>query len=108
MRVEVVESLPAQAPGTAQVAPDTSVRRALGSFLAAIDSDESLFACEAPGAPHVAANLSSADFVLKFRAQNLRANRRLHFSLVEKLVQLLKADHRRGRNGFVHSAGSPR
>jgi hypothetical protein len=90
MRVDVVESLPAPEVATKQAAGDAGVERALRGFLAAIDSDDSLFACDAPNPAYAASDVCSADFTLRFRAENLRANRRLHLSLVEKLVELLK------------------
>ncbi len=100
MRVEVVESLPMQGEGNSPAVEDAGTERALRSFFAAIESDDSLFTCEAPrirvgdglAASIPGGALCSGDFVLRFRGESLGGNRRLHFSLVEKLVELLKAD----------------
>ena len=67
-----------------------AVERALRGFLAAIDSDDSLFACDAPDPAYVDSDVCSADFTMRFRAENLRSSRRMHLSLVERLVELLK------------------
>ncbi len=104
MRVDVVQSLTVQDQGNSPGVDDAGVERALRSFFAAIESDDSLFTCEAPGARLVdgalsgnlgstpGAALCSGDFVLRFRGASLGSSRKLHFSLVEKLVELLKAD----------------
>lgn len=92
MRVDVVESLPVQVEPAVPAVDDAGMERALRSFLAAIESDDSMFTCEAPGAAFLGAGLCSGDFVLRFRGGNLRSNRRMHFSLVDKLVELLGAD----------------
>jgi hypothetical protein len=96
MRVEAVESLPVQEAGRLPVREDVAVNRALQNFFAAIESDDSLFAGEAAGgapagnAPGVG-GVFSGDFVVRFRDASLAGNRTLHFSLIEKLVELLKA-----------------
>jgi len=102
MRVDVVESLPALDEAGSPAVEDAGAERALRSFFAAIESDDSLFTCESPrtrlaeGASGATlgrtpgAALCSGDFVLRFRGTSLGGNRRLHFSLVEKLVELLK------------------
>jgi hypothetical protein len=102
MRVDVVESLPVQDEANSPAVADAGAERALRSFFAAIESDDSLFTCEAPslrladgavgGTGTAGAALCRGDFVLRFRGGSLGGNRRLHFSLVEKLVELLKAD----------------
>lgn len=102
MRVDVVESLAVPDAANSPAVDDAGAERALRSFFAAIESDDSLFTCEAPGARiaggalggtgTAGAALCSGDFVLRFRGASLGGNRRLHFSLVEKLVELLKAD----------------
>ena len=89
MRVDVVESLPVQDGAAVPAVDDAGVDRALRSFLAAIESDESLFACEASGIAVAGGGLCGGDFVLRFRGANLAGSRRLYFSLVEKLVELL-------------------
>lgn len=100
MRVDVMESLPVQDRAGSPAVQDAGSERALRSFFAAIESDDSLFTCEAP-VPRVGDRsatsvpggaLCSGDFVLRFCGESLGSNRRLHFSLVEKLVELLKAD----------------
>ncbi len=98
MRVDVVESLPLLDETGSPAVDDAGAERALRSFFAAIESDDSLFTCEAPRARLTDATsgstpgaaLCSGDFVLRFRGASLGGNRRLHFSLVEKLVELLK------------------
>jgi hypothetical protein len=95
MRVEAVKSLPMQETGTLPVLDDVAVNRALQNFFTAIESDDSLFVGEAAGgapaanAPGVG-GVFSGDFVLRFRDESLAGNRTLHFSLIEKLVELLK------------------
>jgi hypothetical protein len=99
MRVDVVESLSVQDKVGWPAVEDAGTERALRSFFAAIESDDSLFTCEAPrtwlGDGSLADGASvvwcSGDFVLRFRGESLSGNRRLHFSLLEKLVELLKA-----------------
>ena len=74
---------------------NVAVNRALQNFFAAIESDDSLFAAEAAGdapaggAPGVGA-VYCGDFLLRFRDASLVNSRTLHFSLIEKLVELLK------------------
>jgi hypothetical protein len=95
MRVEAVESLPVRETGSLPVLEDVAVNRALQNFFTAIESDDSLFAGEAAGeapaggAPGAAA-VYSGDFLLRFRDATLANSRTLHFSLIEKLVELLK------------------
>src|SRR5271156_5000269 len=117
MRVDVVESLTVQDLGNSPAVDDAGAERALRSFFAAIESDDSLFTCEAPGARLVdgalAGNLGSTldaalcsgDFVLRFRGASLGSSRKLHFSLVEKLVELLKADGSAGWLGGANFLG---
>jgi hypothetical protein len=96
MRVEAVESLPVRDTTSLPVLEDVAVNRALRNFFAAIESDDSLFAGEAAGdapaggAPGAGA-VYSGDFLLRFRDASLANSRTLHFSLMEKLVELLKA-----------------
>jgi hypothetical protein len=95
MQVEVVESLPVQDTASLTALDDAAVNRALRSFFAAIEGDDSLFAGEALGGV-LGGNsagggvLCTGDFELRFRGANLQGNRTLHFSLVEKLSELLK------------------
>jgi hypothetical protein len=94
MRVEVVESLPEREGVTLSPPDDAAANRALQSFFAAIEGDDSLFGAEAQGSVLVAAasgagTLCTGRFALRFRG-NLAGNRTLYFSLVEKLTELLK------------------
>jgi hypothetical protein len=95
MRVEVVESLPERDAVASPVQDDIAVSRALTSFFAAIQSDDSLFVAEmqggvlSGGTPGAGCRCTR-DFVLTFRGATLASNRTLHFSLVEKLLELLK------------------
>jgi hypothetical protein len=98
MRVDVAESLEALDEANSPPVEEAGAERALKSFFAAIESDDSLFACEARG-PRLAnaasggesgAAACSGDFVLRFRDASLDSSRRLYFALVEKLVELLK------------------
>jgi hypothetical protein len=89
MLVDVVEALPVRGDVGVAMADDAGVERAVRSFLTAIGSDDSLFACDAPSADLVGGNLCTGDFVLRFRG-GLETNRRLHFALLEKLVELLR------------------
>jgi hypothetical protein len=92
MLVDVVESLPARHDAGVPVQDDVGLDRALKGFSTAIASDDSLFQCDHP-IPHIVGDaLCTADFVLSFRDQSLEANRRLHLALVEKLLELLRAD----------------
>lgn len=95
MRVEVVESLLVQDNGSLSALDDAAVNRALRSFFSAIDGDDSLFAGEAfssvlAGSTVGGGALCTGYFELRFRGPNLEANRTLHFSLLEKLSELLK------------------
>jgi hypothetical protein len=95
MRAEALESLPVQETATLPVWDDVAVNRALQSFFSAIESDDSLFAAQAVGAVRAgsapgAGGLCTGDFVLRFEDASLAANRTLHFSLVEKLIELLR------------------
>lgn len=94
MRVEVLQTLPERAGAALSTPDDAAASRALRNFFTAIESDDSLFVGEALGAILVddaagAGTRCAGDFALRFRG-NLAGNRRLHFSLVEKLTGLLK------------------
>ena len=91
MLVDAVESLPKPEQSGTDVADDAGIERALRSFAAAIDSDDSLFECETV-TPRITGNaLCSADFLLRFRQCELAGNRRLHLAMVQKLVELLRS-----------------
>jgi hypothetical protein len=92
MRVEVVESLPVREEAALAGVDDAGWEQALRTFFATVASDDSLFTCEVQGARPTGAsgvNVCAGDLVLWFRSANLGSNRRLHFLLVEKLVELL-------------------
>jgi hypothetical protein len=95
MRVDVVESLATEAAATDPPSVDeASTERALRTFFAAIESDDSLFVCE-PAVVKAGGAASDrycrGDFVLRFRSGTLASGRKFHFLLLEKLVELLKA-----------------
>jgi hypothetical protein len=91
MLVDVVESLPEPEQSGTKVADDAGIERALRSFAAAIDSDDSLFQCETV-TPRITGDvLCNADFVLRFRQSELAGNRGLHLAMVQKLVELLRS-----------------
>jgi len=90
MLVDVVESLPEPEQSGTNVADDAGIERALCSFAAAIDSDDSLFQYETV-TPRITGDvLCNADFVLRFRQSALAGNRGLHLAMVQKLVELLR------------------
>jgi hypothetical protein len=95
MRVEAVGEMPGRTGGVGDVAGEPGAGLAIKSFLAAIDSDDSLFCIarplEGPSADESASGpVYSGDILLEFReAENCR-NRSLHFVLMEKLIELLK------------------
>jgi hypothetical protein len=90
MRVDVVESLPPLSSLGLAVREDAGAERALRSFSAALESDDSLFACEISGAG-ISGTSFCGDFLLRFRSPSLEASRRIHFALIEKLTELLKS-----------------
>ncbi|HEY6387527.1 MAG TPA: hypothetical protein VIX91_17770 [Candidatus Acidoferrum sp.] len=74
---------------------DSAASLAVKGFLAAIESDDSLFGVAQPLAgPSTEESPSGrvcfGDIVLEFRQAELNANRSLHFLLIEKLIELLK------------------
>jgi hypothetical protein len=89
MLVDVMEALPVRDDAGVPLAEDSGVERALRSFSTAIASEDSLFRCDAPSASLVGGNLCSGDFALRFRGE-LEANRKVHFVLIQKLVELLR------------------
>ena len=94
MRVEVVEALPEQDKAAFRSFSDAAVERALKSFLGVISAEDSLFTAEPGGilAGNVSAGetMCSGRITLKFRDEALAANRGAHFSLLQKLSELLK------------------
>jgi hypothetical protein len=93
MRVDVCESLSERDVAAAATA-DAGVSLALKNFLAAIEGDVSLFSCEAsspiPSNEAPAVFSCRADLVLRFRGEDLAANKTIYFSLLEKMAELLK------------------
>jgi hypothetical protein len=94
MRVEAVGEMPRRTGRGGNVAGEPGAGLAIKSFLAAIDSDDSLF-CVAqplvePAADEAAGHVYSADIVLEFREAEHSRSRSLHFVLIEKLIELLK------------------
>jgi hypothetical protein len=95
MRVESVGEMPKRAAGRGEGAGDAAAGLAIKSFLAAIDSDDSLFCVAQPLAGPsadgaVGDRVYFGDIVLEFRELEYRSNRNLHFLLMEKLIELLK------------------
>jgi hypothetical protein len=95
MRVEAVGEMPKRTAGPGVVAGDTPTGLAIKSFLAAIESDVSLFCVAQPLAgpsadEAVGDRVYFGDIVLEFREAENRRNKRLHFLLMEKLIELLK------------------
>jgi len=76
------------------VATDAAAGLAIKSFLAAIESDDSLFCVAQPLAGPSAeegagGRVYFGDIVLEFREAENSRNRNLHFILMEKLIELL-------------------
>jgi len=95
MRVEVVERIARRTAGAGESAGDAASGLAVKNFLAAIDSDDSLF-CVAQPLPgpwaeeSTSGRVYSGDMVLEFRQAEHSRQRSLYFLLVEKLAELLK------------------
>src|SRR5437763_13989828 len=95
MRVEVVES-PIENQAVPDALSDAAADRALKNFFAAVTSDDSLFIAESFG---VTIGSDSRDghkvcwgtFTVRFREERQASSRAFHFSLIEKLSELLKA-----------------
>ncbi|MGC0773193.1 MAG: hypothetical protein WB543_09675 [Candidatus Acidiferrum sp.] len=95
MHVDVVEKITGRIGKTGAVAPDAAVSLAVKNFLAAIESDDSLFCVAQPLAGPSAdesegGRMYSGDIVLEFRHTEHSRQRSLHFLLLEKLAELLK------------------
>jgi hypothetical protein len=95
MRVEAVGEMPKRTGGAGVAAVDAAAGLAIKNFLAAIESDDSLFSMTQPMAgpsaeESTAGPVYSGDIVLEFRQAENRHNRSLHFMLMEKLIELLK------------------
>lgn len=95
MRVDAVGEMPRRIRRAAIVAGEPDAGLAIKSFLAAIDSGDSLFCVahplEGPSADESASGrVYSGDILLEFREAENSRNRNLHFVLIEKLIELLK------------------
>jgi hypothetical protein len=95
MRVEAVREMPKRTAGAGVVAADAAAGLAIKSFLAAIESGDSLFCVAQPLAKPSAdegagGRVYFGDIVLEFREAENSRNRNLHLILMEKLIELLK------------------
>ena len=94
MRVDVIEAITEREGAAGEAYSDAAVERALKNFLAAIASEDSLFAGEAAGVVLGTGNsgesVCAGTISLKFRDEKLVRSRQAHFSLLEKLSDLLK------------------
>jgi len=95
MRVNVVEKMDKRAERAGEVPGDAAASLAVKNFLAAIDSDDSLFCVAQPlagpsGDESTGGSVYSGDMLLEFRRAEHSRQRSLHFLLVEKLAELLK------------------
>jgi hypothetical protein len=95
MRVEAVGEMPKRTGAAGVVTGDAGASLAIKSFLAAIESDDSLFCIAQPLAgpsadKSASGGVSSGDIVIEFRQDDLKSQKSLHFLLIEKLTELLK------------------
>jgi hypothetical protein len=95
MRVEAVGEIPKRTGGSSAVAGNAAAGLAIKSFLAAIESDDSLFSVAQPltgpsAEESPSGRVFSEDIVLEFRQAELKCQRSVHFILIEKLIELLK------------------
>jgi hypothetical protein len=95
MRVEVIEKLERGMKEARRSSGEAGPSLAVKNFLAAIDSDDSLFCVAQPlTGPEetalAAGVVCSGDIILEFRLAEHSRQKALHFHLVEKLVELLK------------------
>jgi len=95
MRVNAVEKIPKRSAQAEPGAGEAPAALAMKNFVAAMESDDSLFALLEPmegPAPDVAAgaHVFAGDAVLGFKQEELARQRSLQFMLVEKLIELLK------------------
>jgi methylmalonyl-CoA mutase cobalamin-binding subunit len=94
MRVEVVDLLPETGEAGGEVA-DAAVERAVKNFVAAMGNEDSLFAVKkleavrTSGAPD-ADPVCGGAFALEFREASQARSQSAHFSLLQKLAELLK------------------
>ena len=87
--------MPKRSGGAGVAAENASANLAIKSFLAAIENDDSLFCVAQPLTGPSAEESSSGrvfseDIVVEFLQAELKCQRSLHFTLIEKLIELLK------------------
>jgi hypothetical protein len=95
MRVEAVGEIPKRVGGAGAIAREAAAGLAIKNFLAAIESDDSLFCTAEPlNGPSAEdssrGHVCSGEIFLEFRQAELKRQRGLHFLLMEKLIELLK------------------
>src|SRR5271169_6739517 len=95
MRVEAVGEMPKWRGESRMVAGDAPAGLAIKNFLAAIESDDSLFCIAQPltgpsADETTGGRVFSGEIILEFRRSELSRQRSLHFLLMEKLIELLK------------------
>ena len=95
MRVEAVGEMPRKAGASGSVAEEPGAALAIKSFLAALESDDSLFCVAQPLTgpsrdESAGGGIYSGDVVIEFREHEHARNRRFHFLLIERLIELLK------------------
>jgi hypothetical protein len=94
MRVEAVGEIPKRAGVAGAFPGDERTGLAIKTFLAAIDSDDSLFSIAqplaGPSTDESARGVCFGDIVIEFRQDELTSQRKVHFVLIEKLIELLK------------------
>jgi len=95
MRVVAVEKILDRTGGAVAATGDAPVSLAIKNFLAAIESDDSIFSLLEPLSGPAAeessgGRLYGGEIVLEFRQAELGRQKSLHFLLLEKLIELLK------------------
>ena len=96
MRVEIVEKIPEHSWVSRETAKGAPENRALQNFFSSLNSEESQFSVEYPGSGTVhqsgeTGEVYCGDFVITFRSPEEAENTALHFSLLEKLSELLRS-----------------
>src|SRR5579863_9610453 len=96
MRVEIVEKIPEHSWVSQATAKGTPENRALQNFFSSLNSEESQFSVEYPGSGTFqesgqTGEVYCGDFVITFRSPEEAKNTALHFTLLEKLSELLQS-----------------
>ncbi len=96
MRVQAVDRMPASTVELAATLADAGAGRAMQNFLSVIGSEDSLFRVDDLKAAPLAGSPEqngcySGDIVLGLRSREQARDRSLHFVLLEKVTELLKA-----------------